>query len=310
MQTADQGNERKSAFVSYAHRDAWDFTRRLVFSLGMYADVFWDRRLPAGPFPPQLETEIESRGFFLFVMTPSSLDSPWCKQELEHAMQCKPVKIIPVRIFPECIHEGLKQGEYNYADFSEDFDQGFRALTQMMLGQPVSSWELLGYQKDSDVIACIERGLLPGLISKTLAEWVIVEKVWVSVEQYIDTRQKSLIFRGGPRTAIGVLRHCKSLENQFTDNRNNVGYSVVKDAEKVAEIYGNSFFRLSDNRHSEIGLKTAEVIRGAKTFLESQAQRERSAFKLAQVQGYFDFDIAEKARELIDSYARRSRYLY
>jgi hypothetical protein len=83
MQIADRGNERKSAFVSYAHRAAWDFTRRLVFSLGMYADVFWDRRLSAGPFPPQLYSEIEARDFFLFVMTPSSLESDWCKKELD-----------------------------------------------------------------------------------------------------------------------------------------------------------------------------------------------------------------------------------
>jgi hypothetical protein len=276
----------------------------------MYADVFWDRRLSAGPFPPQLYSEIEARDFFLFVMTPSSLESDWCKKELDYAMQCKQVKVIPVRIFPECVHEGLKQGEYNYADFSEDFDQGFRALTQMMLEQPVSSWELLGYQKDSDVIACIERGLLPGLISKTLAEWVIVEEVWGGLEEFIDTRQKTSIFQVRPRTAIGVLRCCQSQEEQFIDNRDAGGQSVVQNAEKIAEIYSNGIFPFKDNEHLEIGLRTAEIIQKAKSFLEMLATRERNAFRLTYIRDYFDFDVAEKARELIDSYARRSRYLY
>jgi hypothetical protein len=52
--------QKKSVFISYAHKDAMDFTRRLAFDLSFFADVFWDRRLQAGKYPPQLKQEIEA----------------------------------------------------------------------------------------------------------------------------------------------------------------------------------------------------------------------------------------------------------
>ena len=53
--------KKPSVFISYAHKDGMEFTRRLAFALSMYMDVFWDRRLQAGPYPPQLLKEIEQR---------------------------------------------------------------------------------------------------------------------------------------------------------------------------------------------------------------------------------------------------------
>src|SRR5687768_13539037 len=75
----------KKLFISYAHKDGMEFTRRLAFALSMYIDVFWDRKLQTGDFPSQLENEIEVCDFFLFVMTPYSIVSEWCQRELSHA---------------------------------------------------------------------------------------------------------------------------------------------------------------------------------------------------------------------------------
>ena len=53
-------NEQKSVFISYAHKDGLDFTRRLSYALSLYMDVFWDRGLSATDYPKELETQIEN----------------------------------------------------------------------------------------------------------------------------------------------------------------------------------------------------------------------------------------------------------
>ena len=77
-------SKKPSVFISYAHKDSMEFTHRLAFALSMYMDVFWDRRLQAGPYPLQLMQEIESRDFFVLIMSPYSLNSEWCEMEREH----------------------------------------------------------------------------------------------------------------------------------------------------------------------------------------------------------------------------------
>ena len=54
---------KRSVFISYAHKDAMDFTRRLAFALSLHMDVFWDKEgLRVGPWEEQLLNEIEKRG--------------------------------------------------------------------------------------------------------------------------------------------------------------------------------------------------------------------------------------------------------
>lgn len=83
--------DKKSVFISYSNHDALDFTRRLAFGLGLYMDVFWDRRLKAGDFIIQLDDEIEKRDFLLFVMSPFSFESKWCRYEFQRAQELKKV---------------------------------------------------------------------------------------------------------------------------------------------------------------------------------------------------------------------------
>src|SRR5258708_6526626 len=73
----------KTVFISYAHIDGFDFTRRLAFALDPYAKVFWDRHLETGPFPEQLYGKIEACEYFVLVLSPMSLrEDGWCRKEL------------------------------------------------------------------------------------------------------------------------------------------------------------------------------------------------------------------------------------
>ena len=125
---------QKSVFISYAHKDGLDFTRRLSYALSMYMDVFWDRRLPAVDFPSQIEEEIENRDFLLLVMTPFSIASEWCQRELQHAEKHKK-GIVLARVFSgEGTTNPQLTSKYTFGDFTQDFDAGFRRITAMMLG--------------------------------------------------------------------------------------------------------------------------------------------------------------------------------
>src|SRR5258708_7121951 len=75
---------RPTVFISYAHEDL-RFTERLALALEMYTDPFWDHHLDAGRYPKQLRRQIDSREFFIFVMSPDSVVIKWCKRELRLA---------------------------------------------------------------------------------------------------------------------------------------------------------------------------------------------------------------------------------
>ncbi|MFC1960968.1 toll/interleukin-1 receptor domain-containing protein [Chloroflexota bacterium] len=305
-----EAEKRKSAFISYSHSDGKDFTSRLVFALNMYVDVFWDRRLQADPFPPQLFEAIEENEYFIFIMTPNSLESKWCKKEVKHARK-NSKKIIPVRRFEECVDEKLAD-EYTYADFSANFDQGFQDLTRLIFGESYSSWEFIGYLPDDQVIACLQKGLVPGLITKEIIEWVIVEKLWFVIENFISN-QNAYFFKENPHTVRDVRLQLKSLIKQFEDNNDVIGFKHLTDALAIVptpEVYANQVVQISDTQYRILGETTFSVVQQVKGFYELSAQVNNDPRGFMQVQKFFDSDIAGKIRELIKLHARRSKYLY
>jgi hypothetical protein len=300
--------DKPSIFISYAHKDGLDFVRRLAFALEMYMDVFWDRRLLAGEYPLQLQNEIKNRDYFLFVMTPYSLVSEWCQKELKYAGGFeKPISLARV-------YSGNEAGEleltskYTYGDFSDNFDLGFERLSMMMLGFPYLSWEYLPYETHKSLIEAAREGELPGLIVRTVAEWVIVEKLWKSIESYISSENSGgTIFIGSPRTPMGVRDQCESLLQQLTNDI--IGFSLVKEAKNIVEIYIREIMELRDSEHENIGVVSAKLIYGIRQLLLIHASGKKVT-TFVSIQYNFIFDIEEKLRETINIHARRSRYLY
>ncbi len=294
-------------FISYAHKDGLDFTRRLAFALSMYIDVFWDRKLQIGDFPSQLYTEVETSDNFILVMTPHSLNSDWCRKELTHAEKMGK-KIALVQLYS--VDDQLKS-KYTIANFTEDFEVGFRRLTAMILGTPLSSWEYLSQEPDDVIPNKIRIGAIPVPIVKALAEWIVVEKLWVSVENYTITHgSTSLLLVGLPRTHSGVLRQCESLLEQFASANDAIGCLLVQDIQKIVENSENKLMSLKDSDHRLAGNHLLELIKESFDLLLLQAQGANDARLFISIQNLFHFDVTEKLRELTNDYARRSRYLY
>lgn len=309
---------RKSVFISYAHKDGLDFTRRLAYALSMYMDVFWDRQLPAADFPSQLKAEIEKRDYLLLVMTPHSVVSRWCKRELRHAEK-HGKKIVLARVFKfENRSSRRITSKYTFGPFDEDFDVGFRRITQMMLGQPLSSWEYLADGDDRAVIEGLQNGILPGAISKNIIEWLIVEKLWA----YIDTiandfeRDKKAkgnhvpIRRGQPRTARGVLISLGEVQNRFSELRYRKHVEVLGSMSLTAANAMEHISQIPDNDNRSAGNAAFKLFTQVRGNMVNQSAKVLDADLARYGHEYLEFDVAEKLRELINMYARRSRYLY
>ena len=298
-----------SVFISYAHKDGMDFTRRLAYALNFYADTFFDIHLQSGEYPPQLYHEIEQRSHFVFVMTPYSLASEWCRRELARAQEKRRDGIVLVKVFPDCGDAEL-EGRYTYGDFVDDFEKGFRHVTEMILGSAYSSWEAYAGVGDNQLIAVLQRGLLPGVIAKEIAEWIIVEQLWPPVEKYAANGQIH-IFRGFPRTPFGILRQCEVMREQFATYLDALGIHYVDQAKDVAELYARQLYPVSDTESIRLGSIAFQVYSSVKSILRDNAVATINAVGLDFVKGWgFDFGVAEKLRELINMHARRSRYLY
>ncbi len=301
---------RPSVFISYAHKDGMDFVRRLAFALEMYMDVYWDRRLQAGSYPVQLFSEIENRDYFLFVMTPYSLDSKWCRDELNYAEQ-NGKQIALARVYSgEGTTDSELDSNYTYGDFTEDFDVGFRRLTAMILGQPFSSWELLSLAPTKTLLSYLKYGAIPGLIAKTFIEWVVVAKIWNVLQEYAIKYNLSIIHQGKHFTPSGVLNLCPVLIEEYSQSRNFVGISMVSSAKPIIEKFVSELMLLNDNNHIVAGKLSSELLEETKKFLLQDTTLNRDFKLMATIQGWFDFEVAEKLRVLINDHSRRSKYLY
>ena len=296
-------------FISYAHKDGLDFTTRLAYALSFYLGVFWDRRLQMGDYPRQLYERIEECDFFILVMTPQSLVSDWCKKELQHAIDCgKKIGLAKIYSQEEATSRELTD-KYTYGDFEENFDAGFRRLTAMMFDAPYSSWEVLNFADDPTLLGAIESGLLPGVIAKEVAEWVIVDKLFYALEIYAS-KQTGFLAYAHARTPLGVIGQCSVLIEQFAQNRNVQGALIAQTTLKIAEQYTKELWLINEDKAQEIGSHVATIIANVRKHLRERAFAARDSSAFLFQGGYFDFEIAEKTRELILMHSRRSRYLY
>jgi WD40 repeat protein len=123
-------------FVSYSRRDA-DFVRRLAAALterGKDAWVDVDGIRDAEVFPAALRAAIEQSDGFVFVVSPDSVSSAYCEQEVEHALELNK-RIVPLllRTVPdEAVPEGIRVR--NWIPFSEarEFEPGVARVLEAL----------------------------------------------------------------------------------------------------------------------------------------------------------------------------------
>jgi len=152
-----------TVFLSHASTDA-EFARRLVADL---RDHDWDARTYVDIVPPstpldsinldnRIAQAIEHDPFFIPILTPTSLASPWFNKEIEIAINSEAssgtANILPA-LKEECIlpeQLGLRPP----CDFTSSYDVGFKSLLEKLLApvvsltepQPVEAQNLLNIQ--------------------------------------------------------------------------------------------------------------------------------------------------------------------
>ncbi len=299
----------KSVFISYAHKDDTEnFVSRLGYSLDMYVDAFWDAKLQIGSWDKQLIIRIQSCEIFLVVMSLYQKEaSEWCKRELDAALIARKA-IIPIKRFENHFDDRLEK--LQYADFMTDFDKGFKELTFLMTGQKLTSWEYLEKQSDEELFLALQQGILPALISKEFAEWLIVSHLWPAFK--LSITKLSSISMLEPRTLVDIYRALDNLGEQLAGDavRDFSARSSSNRAQEFVVKYLNMATQISDNDHQAAGRYATKVLNDTMQYLETNILMKRDFQGIARLRHSYLFDTASKLRELVLLHSRRSRHLY
>jgi WD40 repeat protein len=119
-------------FVSYSRRD-WEFVRRLAESIGERGKEIWvdtEGIADGEVFPEAIKRAIEQSDALLFVITPASVASAYCENEVEYARELQK-RIVPVLRDPVSDAElPAEIRDRNWIPFTEsdDFDTSLGRL--------------------------------------------------------------------------------------------------------------------------------------------------------------------------------------
>ncbi|HEY9647032.1 MAG TPA: TIR domain-containing protein [Chroococcidiopsis sp.] len=124
-------------FVSYSRTDS-DFARRLNDALQLQGKTTWfdQESIAAGvDFQQEIYRGIETSDNFLFVLSPSSVGSPYCAEEVEHALKLNKriVTVLHRGVDPATLHPGL--ASVQWIDFNRgdrDFYAQFNELVRTL----------------------------------------------------------------------------------------------------------------------------------------------------------------------------------
>ncbi|MGI0491780.1 toll/interleukin-1 receptor domain-containing protein [Alkalinema pantanalense CENA528] len=122
-------------FISYSRKDK-PFVQQLHGALAQQQrDIWidWEDIPIAADWWQAIERGIESANIFLFILTPHSIVSTVCKQEIDHAIQCNK-RLIPVvrddQFDAQLVHPAVSRHNWLFFRESDDFQQAFQDLTR------------------------------------------------------------------------------------------------------------------------------------------------------------------------------------
>lgn len=269
-------------------------------------DVFWDEMIRPGKFKPILEEEIESREYFLAIMTPSSArKDSYCRKELKYA-QSHNRKIIPIRILNDYEDQEL-EGHYTRADFSLSYDKGFRKLTQLIIGQPRSTWEYLAEAEEEEVLLLLAEGNLPMPVMQDFGTWLIVDHLWPFIERQVKASAKGPMWLGSPRTVKGVFNNLKIIPRQLSINSDPNGILIhyAKESLAIVQAYISGMNEVTEADNARAGEITDSLINATQRFYVLASAALLDAFEVGRLQATFKPDMVEKIKDLVIVYSRR-----
>jgi CHASE2 domain-containing sensor protein len=121
-----------AVFISYSRRDK-PFVQNLhsaLSRLNQKAWVDWEGILPTEKWWPAIEAGIESAHTFVFVISPSSIASAVCTQEIEHAIQNNK-RLVPIlyqEVDPALVHPAMSSHNWVLMRDSDVFESAVRQL--------------------------------------------------------------------------------------------------------------------------------------------------------------------------------------
>lgn len=128
--------KRPIVFFSYAREDE-EFIRLLSSALNETGiDVYGDWRLePLIPYVEQLHAAISSADAFLFVISPDSVKSQPCREEIEYAVKNhkRLAPIVRANVADESVHSELRKIQYVFFRDHDDFNVALRRLSKSIL---------------------------------------------------------------------------------------------------------------------------------------------------------------------------------
>lgn len=121
-------------FISYSRRDK-DFAGRFTAALHtseMDTWIDWEDIPPVADWLDQIHKGIEESDGFLFLLSPDSVASNVCKQEIDHAVQ-NAKRLIPIvarDVDPGNVHPALAKVNWIYCREQDDFDEAVEKTLQ------------------------------------------------------------------------------------------------------------------------------------------------------------------------------------
>lgn len=124
-------------FVSYSRADS-DFVRKLNDTLQIQGKTTWfdQESIASGTdFQQEIYRGIESANNFLFIISPNSVNSPYCADEVEYALQLNKrfVTVLYREVEPTTLHPGLARVQWiDFRKHKGDFLANFGELTRTL----------------------------------------------------------------------------------------------------------------------------------------------------------------------------------
>ena len=126
---------KNDIFISYSRKDK-EFIQTLVASFRERDHdpwVDWQDIQPTEDWWKAIQVGIEAADTFIFVLSPDSISSTVCRQEIEHAVQCNK-RMVPIvwreGFSMQDVHPEL--GKHNWLFFrtTDDYDKAFETLVE------------------------------------------------------------------------------------------------------------------------------------------------------------------------------------
>ena len=126
-------------FISYSHEDE-DFVNRLIARLlEARVSIWWDRigiKVGESLFQ-KIQGAISEADFLAVILSKASVASAWCREELNAGLlrQLQERRVIVLPLLMEDCDIPVFLREKKYANFRDDFDDGFQELREAIAAE-------------------------------------------------------------------------------------------------------------------------------------------------------------------------------